>query len=177
MKYSEYYPRYLYREPLIIAGHVGFQFEPPTFFGFHPPQWAIEQEGGIENVLTKLSHHEELSGTIQDDTEVFHLAYELSLNRSREIQAEDRLHVYYMDVAVEDAVFDTAYETCQDWYNQEYVRAYSWPPISEQSTYDNCSTVQRHLHIPIPYFESHRGQMRLYITVFQRFGKLWTPET
>ncbi len=64
--------------PLLITGHVGLQPETTSIYGLHPPEWAIQEEGGLEATLQRLrgrrGQPKDMPGTIQDDTYVFHLA-------------------------------------------------------------------------------------------------------
>jgi hypothetical protein len=172
-RFQEQYPG---EDPLIINGHVGYQFDGDiTIYGFHPPQWSIDVSGGLEAAFQKLKGHEPIPGTFQDDTSIFHRAYELSLTTTSVMGI--RLQVYVITVEFDD---EEAYETLRDHvlmlYNSEEEMPYSFPPITDATAYDNCVTVLRHFGYRITNFEYHRGEMRYFMRVFRELGDLWKPE-
>src|SRR5688572_7533851 len=71
-------PKYRDKPGLIKAGHVGIQLEgEKRIFGFSPPAKVSEAVGGEEKLLELLLEHHPQIGTVQDDTEIFELAYQL----------------------------------------------------------------------------------------------------
>lgn len=161
-------------DPLLVVGHVGFQFDTPAIYGFHPPASALEEKGGLRAAFDLLRQRETMAGTIQDDTYTFRRAYQLSLGRPPAMG--DRLVVYTMSQNYGDQTFDHIRDTFIGWYTEERVFPYGFPPVEHDTPYDNCATIQRHLGIEIPDFEWHRGEIDLYIRLFRAHGERWTPE-
>jgi hypothetical protein len=167
---------YFGEDALIINGHVGYEFEDDALiYGFHPPEWSIVAAGGSDAAFQKFKEHEAIPGTFQDDTEIFYRAYELSLARSSKMGI--RLEIYVMTFSFDDeAEYDKLHNSVRMLYNSEEDMPYSFPPISDETPYDNCATVLRHFGLRIINFDSHKGEMRYLIQVFQEFGELWKPE-
>lgn len=164
--------------PLLITGHVGLQPETFSIYGLHPPEWAIEEEGGPEAAAERLrgrkGQPKDMPGTIQDDTRVFRQAYQRSLNRPPKFG--NRLVVYFIDYHCEDDEFERIYSQLMEWYTQGAVLRYGWPPIEEETPFDNCATVQRLLGMKIVNFEWHQGRIAEYIRIFETIGERWMPE-
>jgi hypothetical protein len=163
--------------PLLITGHVGLQPESARIYGLHPPDWAIFEEGGPEEASERLrgrrGQPKDMPGTIHDDTDVFHLAYRRSLNRPPRLG--NRLVVYFMNYSCNDDTFEEIHSQLIEWYTQSTVLRYGWPPIEEQTPFDNCATVQRLLGMEIVNFEWHQGRMAEYMRIFRTIGELWNP--
>lgn len=166
-------------DPLLLVGHVGLQFGDSKIYGFHPPAWALEAEGGLEAALNVLRgrnpERNDLPGTINDDTAIFHLAYRRSVNRP--IVLGDRLVVYVMNYNCEDQQFDDINQKLIEWYTQGTILRYGWPPIWETTEFDNCATIQRKLGMSIIDFDWHHGFLDDYMQVFHEIGKRWSPGT
>lgn len=161
-------------DPLLIVGHVGLQFDQPPVYGFHPPTWAIEAAGGSQAALERLRNHKDIPGTIQDDTVIFQRAFELSLRRITAMG--DRLVVYAMGYECEDGEFARIRDHYLGWYTHAEVLPYGWPPIEDETPYDNCATIQRRAQMPIVDFDWHKGWMSYYMRIFQALGIRWTPD-
>ncbi len=87
----------------------------------------------------------------------------------------DLLGVYFMDYLFEDDQFEEIRSRLMAWYTKGTVLRYGWPPIRNDTPFDNCVSVQRKLGMPITDFEWHRGFMDDYIQIFQASGHLWMP--
>ena len=59
-------PKYKIENTLIRAGHVGwiFEDEPDVIYGFHPTNKAVEEAGGITQLILLLKARKRQLGTI-----------------------------------------------------------------------------------------------------------------
>jgi hypothetical protein len=163
--------------PLLITGHVGLEPGTASIYGLHPPEWAIQEEGGPDAALQRLrgrrGQSKDMPGTIQDDTRVFRQAYERARNRPLEMR--NLLVVFYMDYLCEDDKFEEIRSQLMEWYTKGTILRYGWPPIRSDTPFDNCVTMQRKLGMPITDFEWHKGFMDDYVKIFQESGHVWIP--
>jgi filamentous hemagglutinin len=156
-------------EPLLIrAGHVGFYFEdePGRIFGFHPTEQAVNAVGDDQAVINWLKRHRVLEGRLHNDTAIFHRAYELAQSGALTV-------VWQMAIPLEDKRYDQIREQAEQWYNDNRVFMYSFPPAEPKADRDNCATFPRKLGLPLP---ESTGNLREYIPALQANGELWSPE-
>lgn len=156
-------------EPLLIrAGHVGFYFEdePERIFGFHPTVEAVNSIGDDAEVIEWLKHHRVLEGTIHDDTLIFHYADELA-------RSDAPTSVWQMAIPLETERYEYIRTQTEQWYNDQKVFLYSFPPAEPKTDRDNCATFPRRLGLPLP---ESTGNLREYIPALQATGEPWSSK-
>lgn len=150
--------------PLVIAGHVGIQFENDSIiYGFHPTKGAERKAGGEREIVELLKNHIPQPGCIQDDSGVFVEAHEQSLT------------VYYLTYEYTEAEYQKIKDTFYRWYNEEKEFLYNFPQPAggfPEGEY-NCSTFPTLLGIPVPH---QTGYIHLIIAAMVRDGaQEWKP--
>jgi filamentous hemagglutinin len=150
--------------PLVIAGHVGIQFEDDsTIYGFHPTEEAEIQAGGEREILNLLKQHIPQLGGVQNDTDIFLKAVELNLT------------VYYLTYEFSEEEYQKIKDKLQQWYNEEKKFWYNFPQPEggfPEGQY-NCSTFPTLLGIPVPH---STGYIHLVIAAMVRDGaREWKP--
>ena len=153
---------------LIRAGHVGFYFEdePDRIFGFHPTAQAANTVGDDQDVIDWLKRHRVLQGTLHNDTLIFQRAYELA-------QSDALTVVWQMAIPLEEERYEQIRKLAEQWYNDNSVFMYLFPPAEPKADRDNCATFPRKLGLPLP---ESTGNLREYIPALQENGELWSPE-
>jgi len=160
--------KFVGEDTLIRAGHVGFSFEgdDASILGFHPTQKAVEDVGGEAAAISWLREKKILDGIVQQDYSVFTRAAEL-------VKQGARTHVWQFVVEVDDETFERIRQQALQWYNEEMVFPYAFPPDEPKVDRDNCATFPRRLGLPI--FDPV-GQIKDYVRVLEEQGQPWSPK-
>jgi hypothetical protein len=160
-------PKYRDKPGLIKAGHVGIQLEgDKRIFGFSPAPKVIEAVGGEDKLLELLLEHNAQIGTIQDDTTIFELAYQLH-------QKGERTEVIVWEQDLTEKEFEAIQNDLLDWFESQKTYLYNLP--FEDGTFEkdqcNCAIFPKLLGITIP---SENGNLRVYLeTMREKGAKLW----
>src|SRR5262245_10099185 len=102
---------------LIRTGHVALAgVVPDRLLGFSPTPSAIEVVGGEIELFKLLRAGKAQPGCLQDDTEVFLRAKEISV-------LNDITTVWVLDVEISDQISDTT----KEWYNEKREAPYNFP--------------------------------------------------
>lgn len=131
---------------LVIAGHVGFQFEDdPNIYGFHPTPEAVKAAGSEKEIVALLKNHIPQPGCIQIDNEIF-------VRANEESEKGERTEVLYLTYEFDDSEFQRIKTTVQEWYNIKKEFWYNFPTYGGGFFQDqyNCSTFPMLLGIPVP---------------------------
>jgi hypothetical protein len=160
-------PKYRDKPGLIKAGHVGIQLEgDKRIFGFSPPPRVSEVVGGEEKLLELLLEHVAQTGTVQDDTEIFKLAYQLH-------QQGERTEVIVLEQKLEEKEFEAIKEALLDWFRNEKTYLYNLP--YEDGTFEdgqcNCAIFPILIGIKLP---TENGNLRVFLEAMREQGaKSW----
>jgi hypothetical protein len=168
------YPEYAGEHPLIHLGHVGLQF--PDYdlriFGLHPAPSVAVPLFKAGTLLKTLRSRKPLPGTVQDDTDIFHRAFELA-RQGEPGQLKGRLIVYDISERFEESTYSKIRRQLEQWYNEETTFGYVLPPVPDEEGNDNCASWPRHLGVNC-YLDEHRGFMNEYVSkVFTVLGQPW----
>lgn len=166
--------KYKTEPALVRAGHIGviFEGEPTKIYGFHPSSEAVDNAGGIEQLIDLLKRHKRQPGTVQDDTSVFHRAHELA----QQGELNRRTEVYQLVYELDDDIYQEAYNAMLDLYQSQKTIWYNFP--YEDGTFEdneyNCAVFPKHMGIPIP---SENGLVNKYIEAMQEQGaQIWSRQ-
>ncbi|MEM9955249.1 MAG: hypothetical protein AAF846_26820 [Chloroflexota bacterium] len=163
-------PKYKTENALIRAGHVGwiFEDEPDVIYGFHPTNKAVEEAGGVDQLILLLKGKKRQPGSIQDDTAVFVRAYQLA-------QAGARTQVYEITYNLIEDEYDAIYARVMTLYETQAEMWYNFP--KRDGTFEknesNCAIFPSLIGIPIP---SLNGLVGEYIQEMRQKGATeWHP--
>jgi hypothetical protein len=162
-------PKYRDKPGLIKAGHVGIQLEGDgRIFGFSPPPEISASVGGEEKLIEMLLEHIAQPGTVQDDTAIFELAYQLN-------QQGERTEVLSLELEVSIEAFEDIKQQLLEWYDTQRTSLYNLP--FEDGTFRegecNCAIFPNLIGVQIP---TKNGNLRHYLEVMLEEGAvLWQP--
>ncbi len=163
-------PKYKQFPGLIKAGHVGIKFEDDKrIFGFHPSPKAEMEAGSEEKLLELLLQGIAQEGTLQVDTDIFVLAYQLH-------QQGERTEVWVIDQEYTEAQYNQIKENALKWHTDGAVWQYSLP--NRDGTFDeneyNCAIFPKLLGIRLPIDD---GKIAKYLYAMKQSGsaRKWYP--